>query len=252
MFAAGMSLTPVQAATCGPIKAESGAKTIPLVELYTSEGCNSCPPADKWFRTLDVARVTPLAFHVDYWDYIGWKDRFADSRFGDRQTESVRRQNSRVRYTPQVMLDGEDTRRWSWQPLFESALGKPAGRVPRARIGVTAEILPGAVEAGIEVAIPLAEDRVQARVLAAVIESGLSSAVRAGENRGETLHHDHVVRAWAAPQLFAAHASAGAWRTHQRLSLPAGVNPSRAALVIAVEDARTGITLQSLRIPFCG
>ena len=242
----------VHAATCGPVKAESGAKTIPVVELYTSEGCNSCPPADKWFRTLDAGRVTPLAFHVDYWDYIGWKDRFADPRFGQRQAESVRRQNGRVSYTPQVMLDGEDTRRWSWQLLFDAAVGKSTERIPRARIAAAATILPGIVEAEVEIAIPLAGDRANARVIAAVTESGLSSAVRAGENRGETLQHDHVVRAWAPPQLFAAHATSGEWRTRQRLSLPSGANLLRAALVIAVEDTRSGVTLQSVRVPLCG
>ena len=204
-------------------RATSGERTLPLVELYTSEGCNSCPPADNWFRTLDAGRVTPLAFHVDYWDYIGWKDRFADPRFGQRQAESVRRQNGRVSYTPQVMLDGEDTRRWSWQLLFNAAVSKSSERLPRARISAAASIQPGSVEADIEIAIPLAEDRTSARVIAAVTESGLTSAVRAGENRGETLHHAHVVRAWAPPQLFAARALGGSWRTHQRFGGQAGM-----------------------------
>ncbi len=250
-LSAGIPLMHAQGAVCPPVKAESGARTVPLVELFTSEGCNSCPPADRWFRTLDVARVTPLAFHVDYWDYIGWKDRFADPSFAQRQAEAVRRQNGRVSYTPQVMFDGDDFRRWSWPALLDAAVGKATGRQPRARIAATAEVSPNSVNAALDISIALAEDRADARIIAAVVESGLSSIVRAGENRGETLQHDHVVRSWALPQAFAAHATGGQWRTFQRLSLPAGVNFSRAALVIAAQDSRTGLTLQSLRIPLC-
>ena len=109
---------PALAATCGPaIAAKSGTVTGTIVELYTSEGCDSCPPADKWFSTLNAARdgVVPLAFHVDYWDYIGWKDRFAKSLFTQRQRDAVTRQGSRVSYTPQLMLDGRDLRTWSQQ-----------------------------------------------------------------------------------------------------------------------------------------
>lgn len=74
----------IYAAKCS---AKSGAQTVPLLELYTSEGCSSCPPADKWLSGLkpDPKKFIPLAFHVDYWNYIGWKDKFSKAEYSDRQ-----------------------------------------------------------------------------------------------------------------------------------------------------------------------
>jgi hypothetical protein len=86
-------------------------RPLPLLELYTSEGCSSCPPADRWLMDLvnggrPIAAV-PLAFHVGYWDYIGWKDRFAVPAHEARQRARVAAAGERVVYTPQVML-GDD------------------------------------------------------------------------------------------------------------------------------------------------
>ena len=126
----------VSAASCsGPQRVSSGPATVSVAELYTSEGCDSCPPADKWFSSLNVKKdgVVPLAFHVDYWDYIGWKDRFANAAFGERQRESVRRQGGRTSYTPQVMVNGQDQRIWSDQSRFSSSLQALTARTPRAK-----------------------------------------------------------------------------------------------------------------------
>jgi len=108
--------------------ASSGSWRIPLVELYTSEGCSSCPPADRWLSSLTAdpsnsERVIPLALHVDYWDYIGWKDRFAQSKFSTRQREMVRLNHSAIVYTPQVMLNGKDFRAWG-SDSFSRAVGE--------------------------------------------------------------------------------------------------------------------------------
>ena len=93
--------------------ASSGAMRAALLELYTSEGCSSCPPADQWLsnlptQNLDALAVVPLAFHVDYWDKLGWVDPFAQAAFTQRQRE----RNGRLGwvYTPQFMLNGEDYR----------------------------------------------------------------------------------------------------------------------------------------------
>ena len=94
---------------------ESSAKRTELLELYTSEGCSSCPPADRWLSKLlqDQALWTafiPVAFHVDYWDYIGWKDRFARSTYSQRQRRYAREQSLRTVYTPGFILNGKPTR----------------------------------------------------------------------------------------------------------------------------------------------
>ena len=85
-----------------------------MVELYTSEGCNSCPPADRWLSTLKAdPAVVALAFHVDYWDRLGWKDRFASAAFTARQAAQQATNGARFSYTPQVVVDGRDRNDWS-------------------------------------------------------------------------------------------------------------------------------------------
>ncbi|HEX7689005.1 MAG TPA: DUF1223 domain-containing protein, partial [Burkholderiaceae bacterium] len=94
--------------------ARSGPHVPAVVELYTSEGCSSCPPAERWLaRLAGRDDVIALAFHVDYWDGLGWKDRFAQPQFTQRQDASRRTSGARFAYTPQVILDGRDTPAWS-------------------------------------------------------------------------------------------------------------------------------------------
>src|SRR5438270_8352522 len=105
VFAAMLLLGPAHAmADC---TARSPDHSVALLELYTSEGCDSCPPADRWLSRFDQTsvadRVVPLALHVDYWDRLGWKDRFASPAYTERQREQTRRQGSSFVYTPQVM-----------------------------------------------------------------------------------------------------------------------------------------------------
>src|SRR3990170_6794611 len=97
--------------------ARSGPNTAALVELYTSEGCSSCPPADQQLSRLrqaldSSAEVAPLALHVGYWDYIGWKDPYAQDRFGERQSWLVRANRRKTVYTPQFFVGGTELRSW--------------------------------------------------------------------------------------------------------------------------------------------
>jgi len=84
--------------------------TVALLELYTSEGCDSCPPADRWLSGLELGtpplRAVALAFHVDYWDRLGWRDRFGSAVFTERQHEQQSRRHAAFVYTPQVLLQG--------------------------------------------------------------------------------------------------------------------------------------------------
>ena len=108
------SAAPAPGAQC---KARSGAGTAALVELYTSQGCSSCPPADRWLSTLGgrfaAERVVPLSLHVDYWDYLGWKDPYAKRRFSERQRKLSVLQRMALVYTPQVVVQGRDFRSWN-------------------------------------------------------------------------------------------------------------------------------------------
>src|SRR5574341_2194552 len=89
--------------------AQSGRDTTALVELYTSEGCDSCPPADRWLGSLGARgygpeQVVPIALHVDYWDYLGWKDPWAKREFSERQRRLAKLKRLTVIYTPQILL----------------------------------------------------------------------------------------------------------------------------------------------------
>src|SRR5260221_2405315 len=118
--------------------AQSGPRTAVLVELYASEGCSTCTLADRWLPGLAPAgyapdRVVPLALHVDYWDYIGWKGPWAKREFSLRQRKLSQLQRMALVYTPQVMLQGRDFRDWGGK-AFDDAVAKINARPPPAPI----------------------------------------------------------------------------------------------------------------------
>ena len=245
----------VDAATCSsPQRASSGSSTIAIAELYTSEGCDSCPPADRWFSTLNVQKdgVVPLAFHVDYWDYIGWKDRFANAAFSERQRESVRRQGGRTSYTPQIMVNGQDQRFWSDASRFGSSLKNIAARTPRANLTLEFAASASGLDAGLTATLPQIADRADAAVFFVVTESNLSSRVTAGENRGATLKHDHVVRAIFGPLSGEARDRAeGKLVIKRPITIEQNWKRGDLSLVAFVQNLRTGEIYQALSVPMC-
>jgi len=184
-LAAALAVGPALAASAA-CSATSGPTVPAVIELYTSEGCSSCPPAEHWLSTLkDRAGVVALAFHVDYWDSLGWKDRFAQPLFTQRQNASQRSSGARFAYTPQVILDSRDTP--AWDTLQPAALQpRPPATVALALArdagGLVLTVTPGA---GAPAALS---------GYVAVVDDGLQTHVGAGENRGATLRQDAVVR----------------------------------------------------------
>jgi len=252
-FAAFAILSIVPAAHAAPAEctAKSGSGTVALIELYTSEGCNSCPPADEWLRKLPAAgfgpeRVVPLALHVDYWDYIGWKDPFASPAFGARQRELAAIGRARVVYTPQVMLGGRDYRGWSGRARFGDDVRAINATPARGEIVLSLrEPQPGSFEVRASGAVPGREDRAEAVLYVAAYENGLSNRVTAGENRGVTLHHDFVVRAWWGPIALD---GAGGVELVRKVTARGVSNGGVAAFV---QSRRTGEVLQALALPAC-
>jgi len=240
----------VQAAP-GACTAQSGAGTAALVELYTSEGCDSCPPADRWLGALAAAgfgpdRVVPLALHVDYWDYIGWKDPFAKALFAARQRELAAIASSRTVYTPQVVLAGKDYRGWPARSRFAEAVAAVNRAPARATIALAlGEPAQGALELKAEASVPKREDREDTAFFVAVYENALSSRVTAGENRGETLRHDFVAREWWGPLALD---SAGAATLARRVGADA---VGKGGVAAFVQSRRTGEVLQALGLPGC-
>lgn len=174
--------------------AQAQTKTPVLVELFTSEGCSSCPPADQLLIQLEQkqpvagADIIVLGEHVDYWDQNGWRDRFSSSRFTDRQQNYADHFGDRGSYTPQMVVNGSvefvgndsGTAIQTIQRAARPSTSPPAIHI--ARIGDHLHVaVTGAGPRGVN-------------VLCAITERDLSTHVGDGENRGRELHHTAVVR----------------------------------------------------------
>jgi len=208
-------------------RVQSGAATPHLVELYTSEGCSSCPPAEAWIGTLAPDQALALAFHVDYWDDLGWRDAFARPEFSARQRRLAARGGAGIVYTPELTLDGREWRAWS-QTAVPAPLAAP--------YAVTLTVTRGdVVRARLDAALPA-----DVRVEFALIEEGLTRRIERGENAGRTLTEPHVVRAVAGP--FAPHSA------EATLAPPADAVRAQLAVVAWLLDA-DGRVLQALQQP---
>ena len=244
LVAASALALPAAGAACA---AKSGPQTTALVELYTSEGCSSCPPADRWLTSTfranaQAAGAIPLAFHVDYWDRLGWKDRFATAAYTERQYAAMRANQTRFVYTPQVLVQGRDFPQWR---AGTAALAAAHARPARAEITLTALPQHGAVAVKAAVRVADAADRNGAALYVALVDSGLASDVKAGENSGVRLVHDHVVRAFrGGPTVDAA----GAGAAEMVIPLPAEAGQD-AMLVAFVQNPATGDVLQAVALP---
>lgn len=226
LAAASVAAQAVADANC---RAVSGAVAPTVVELYTSEGCDSCPAADRWLASLGgKPGVVRLAFHVDYWDRLGWKDRFADPAYTRRQVEVSSKSGARFAYTPQVFVDGVEYRDW---PALPSNRARPADvKVTLARDGA-------AYVADLERG-PGAPPRLAAWW--AVTQDGLVSEVKAGENRGATLRHDAVVREY----LSVASVGSAPLRFAPQPAAPDGASTRHVLLVVT--DADSGKPIQAV------
>lgn len=169
------------------LRFESGENRVELIELYTSEGCNSCPPADRWLSRLKThdrlwTDFAPVAFHVDYWDYIGWKDRFAKSEYSNRQRRYALEGGARTVYTPGVFKNGVAWHGWRRGKIDRGPPEKPGN--------LTVTIDGDAVRIRFDPTMT----RTSPELTAHVVELGmdLSTRVEAGENAGNILQHDFV------------------------------------------------------------
>jgi hypothetical protein len=220
-----------------------------LVELYTSEGCDSCPPADRWLSSTfpadaDARNAIALAFHVDYWDRLGWKDRFAAPAWTERQYAMAHANRSRLVYTPQVLLQGHDFSDWRGRG-GAAAVAAIAAKPARAEIVVEALLQRDAIAVKASASVPASGDRKNTALFAALTDSRLVSDVKAGENAGVRLTHDHVVRALRGGIAVNAAGEAGA---DLSFPLPAesGVAPT---VVVFVQNTENGDVLQALAVP---
>ena len=220
--------------------ATSGGSITPVLELYTSEGCSSCPPADRWLSGLNLqdragTPVVVQAFHVGYWDYIGWVDRFANPAHTSRQRRIAQWNNQRSIYTPQAVLNGRDWREW------HKSGSSIAGGADSAKVGISLKKTGADQFEAMVTALPGAPGNWGAYWT--VTESGHSSKVKAGENAGEFLTHDHVVRQYVEAGTFDT-ATGSAQKLTLRSIAAEGGRAQRVNLVVF--DSRNGRTLQAV------
>lgn len=242
-------LNAFQAHAGGVCRAESGATTAALVELYTSEGCSSCPPADAALRQLrrsagPQAGVIPLALHVGYWDQIGWKDMFAQKAFDARQAELVARGKGAAVYTPQVFVNGHALH--TWRGALPGAIGQVNAQPAQARIRLASTPVSAS---GLRLeAVADARTATGHRALyVALSESALVSHVTRGENSGATLHHDDTARTWIGPIAL----SNGHARFRQEIRLAPEWNAHQLNLVAFVQDQDDGSVIQAVSTADC-
>ena len=249
-FVALVLIAPPAHAGGASCETHSAPHRVAVLELYTSEGCNSCPPVDRWVSSLPAMgfasdRVIPLAFHVDYWDQLGWPDRLAKAEFSTRQRQQAARQRAGILYTPQLLLNGADFQFGGKH--FEAQVGEINRRAAGAELVLRQR--PNATALEMELQTRLAPaDTGAAQIFIALTENGLQSAIRGGENEGKLLHHDFVVRELLGPLPKTA-AGRNNWTGTVALR-PEWKRPEL-FLVAFVQDEKSGDIRQALRTPLC-
>jgi len=179
-----------QASSASELRFSSGVTQTTLIELYTSEGCNSCPPAEKHLNSYKTQpglwqQFIPLAFHVDYWDYLGWRDRFAHPGHGVRQKQYAKLNRARSVFTPAFFSNGV-----SWRPglVFNKTPKHSSREVGELTLELSGQNLQARFDPQHSSAAPL-------ELHVAVLGMGIPSRIKAGENEGRNTTHDFVVLA---------------------------------------------------------
>ncbi|MFB6278551.1 MAG: DUF1223 domain-containing protein [Salinibacter sp.] len=229
---ADVQATPAEAPASGGVA---------VVELFTSEGCSSCPPADRLLGTLvEEARsgersLYALSFHVDYWNHLGWEDPYSDPAYSERQRAYAEALGARV-YTPQMIVNGRKvlvgSREAEVRSAVEGALSEPATTVPELRLQSGTDESPS-----VRIALPEVPD--DAAVQVALVERGLSQSVSRGENAGRTLRHTNVVRAFKTVPAEQSQVVT--------LNAPSDLDPGQSSIIAYVQDRRSKDVLGAAR-----
>lgn len=225
------------------ISIADGKKSV-VVELFTSEGCSSCPPADALLGHLrqppnaSGAEVIPLGFHVDYWDSRAWHDRFDSAAYSSRQEDYARKFHLDGPYTPQMVVNGEFEFVGSMAGEARDAIAKASTQSPAAQV----QILPSGSN---KLLLKVTGSR-PADVMLAVTEDNLMTKVGGGENDGRVLHHSAVVR--ELRRLGQVHD--GAFSATVPLAIEKGWKRNDLRAVVFVQDAASGQIFGAASLPF--
>ncbi|MGF6902991.1 DUF1223 domain-containing protein [Paraburkholderia sp. GAS348] len=245
-------LASAAAAVCA---SHSPSHRVALVELYSSEGCSSCPPADNWLSQWKNSGATqsivPLALHVDYWNSLGWTDRFSQHRFTERQQTLTDLSGGHTIYTPEVFVSGRELRSWSQRDSFQSRVGQVVAEPARANVALELKHeAKGAFNVDAQFTSKAADATGLLNAYVAVYQNALNSQVRAGENSGAMLHHERVVRQWIGPVPLVA-GNAQIRRDIRIDDADANAPADTFGVVAFVENAATGEVLQVGELAAC-
>jgi len=220
------------------------AKGFAVVELFTSEGCSSCPPADALVAAVQKQDkdlpVYVLAFHVDYWDRLGWKDAFSDARYSERQKEYAEWLHLSSIYTPQVVVNGQKEFVGSDAGALHRAISNGLEATPAAQLTLSNVRLSGG-KLGWQAHTSGAGAGGNLRLVVAVVEHDASTRVLGGENGGKTLSHVQIVRGFDRVPVNGKGDAAG------RLDWPEGMSASGGELIAFLQDARDGKIVAATR-----
>jgi len=218
-----------------------------VVELFTSEGCSSCPPADEFLselvqKTDSVSRIYALSFHVDYWDKLGWVDPFSSPYFTDRQRVYASVKKSKNIYTPQMFVNGREgfigSNRQKAVKNIKAVLEKPS----QVAINLTARVAPG--KGIIQVDYKTFYGKKEYLLFIALVQHGVVSKVTAGENAGKTLHHENVVVGFKTIRL--ADGDSGTVEFH----FPLEIDLKNFSVIAYAQDPKTMFVLGADRVKF--
>lgn len=226
------------------IETESAGTITPVVELYTSEGCSSCPPADAWISRLGETlgkgiEAVPLAFHVDYWNYLGWEDPFSDPDYTSRQRMLGALNRQRSIYTPELLVSGRETRGTRAVVDAIRTANAESATVDIRLVVERAETGEVAAEVSVD------GDTGNAELYLAVFENSIIREIGGGENRGRTLRYDFVVRSFRKVALLG---QEDYMATHS-IALEPDWNRANLGLAVLVMDRRSSVTRQALSTP---
>jgi len=235
LFASGCLTQQAEGQKSGPaVIAASTQNRVPVVvELFTSEGCSSCPPADRALKFLSEqqpvanAEIIPLSFHVDYWDGPEWKDKFSSATFSRRQELYVSRFGLDSSYTPEMVVDGKSE-------FIGSDTGKASKKIAEAINDQKGKVTLSIAGDVVNVSVSGLPEHHPATVFLAVTESNIISAVKGGENDGQTFNHSSVVRSLTTLGLVEKGYSS--FETKTSIPVVADVKSENSRLVVFVQD----------------
>jgi hypothetical protein len=219
-------------------------KGFAVVELFTSEGCSSCPPADELVAKIEKESkdkpVYILAFHVDYWNRLGWKDQFSSADFSKRQRDYASYLKLQGVYTPQIVVNGQKEFVGSQEGTLRNAIRAGLGKAATARVELNVSTI-DQKQAGLKYAVEGADKNTVLQV--AVLEKAATSKVAGGENNGRTLSHVQIVRRLQQVALKANNGTAS-------IALPNNFDTKNYEIIGFLQNSSNGLVTGAARAVF--